>query len=215
MTKNKIWLVIGSVLLGFFLLEAGLKLLNYPYVGCESVDSVSECRSGQFDSELGWSYKKYNSTIGEGVEYIINNEGYRTDNVDNKTDFSKPIILVVGNSVIFGHGINFKDTFGYKLQNKLENKFQVINMAVQGYGLDQVYLKLRQVMKKYKPKYVIMDFIDDYDNRNVNRDRRSLYPCNKFSGTKPLFSNKNNELVLKYIPVKYEEYDFPRIRLVW
>lgn len=215
MLTKRIFLIVIGILISLIILEVGLNLLNYPYVGCDSITSVSEKRLGKYDPNLGWGYKEYNSNIENGIEYIFNEEGYRSDNKDSKTDFSKPIVIIVGNSVIFGHGINFNETFGYRLQSKLGDKYQVINMAVQGYGLDQVYIKLEKVIKKYKPKFVITDFIDDYDVRNGNRDRRTLFRCASFSATKPQFSLSKNGLVLRYLPVKYEKYDSPKIRLVW
>lgn len=212
---KKLIVLVCAIGFGLVLVEVVLRIVNYPYIGCDSIDEVSECRSGRFDPELGWSYKNNNTSNVENAVYIINEEGYRVGNIQDKTDFSKKIVLIVGNSVIFGHGINYIETFGYKLSQRLGDGYQVINMAVQGYGLDQAYIRLKQVMEIYNPSHVIVDFIDDYDSRNANRDRRSLFPCNVFSGTKPVFSIIDNELVLKYKPVKYENYDSPKILLLW
>lgn len=215
MSVKKVSLFFLASLFGLVLIEILLRGLNYPYLGCKDVIDFSEFSMGQFDSELGWSYKRHFTGFGaDGIVYIFNDEGYRTDNQNTKTDFSKPIILIVGNSAIFGDGVNYVETFGYKLQNRLNNKYEVINMAVQGYGLDQAYLRLKQIIAVYKPKYVILDFIEDYDNRNINRDRRSFTACVRASGSKPLFWIQDKKLFLKYKPEKLASYDSPRIRLV-
>jgi hypothetical protein len=196
-------------------IEVVLRVFNYPYTGCKDIESPPENILGQYDPKLGWAYKPNSSTvIYNHTRYTFNADGYRSESIDSRTDFSKPIILIVGDSTLFGQDLNYTDTFGYKLQQKLNDSYQVLNFAVQGYGLDQAYLKLQQLMNKYKPVYVITDLIDDQDNRNAVRDRGSIIPCLKFRGTKPAFSINNNILVLSHKPEPYEIYNNPRIRLV-
>jgi hypothetical protein len=211
---GKILLIIFGIVLALISIEIILRVLNYPYIGCKNIDEASEYSIGRYDSDLGWGYTPHSSILWNNIRYTFNSEGYRSDSIDSRTDFSKPIILVVGDSSLFGHDLNYTDTFSYKLQNRLNDSYQVINFAVQGFGLDQIYLRLQQVMDIYKPVFVITDLIDDQDNRNINRDRRYLIPCLKIRGTKPVFSLQNNSLVLLHRPEPYETYDNPRIRLV-
>ncbi len=220
LTMNNLTMVI-KVLLSFlsaiftlFIVENILSLINYPQIGCNKISDVSETKIAQFDPLLGWSYIPSRSTGSDyGAYYTFNKEGYRTGNVNYSTDFSKPIILIIGDSMLFGHGLNFEDTFGYKLKDRLQNRYEVINFAVQAYGTDQMYLMLQRIFPIYRPKIVIMDFVSEHISRNVSRDRREFYRCSKFIGTKPRFSMIGNELKLVHKPQLYKTYDNPRILL--
>ena len=196
-------------------IELALRLLNYPYIGCKSLQSADEYRTGQFDPVVGWRYIPSRATAFGGKTYTFNAEGYRTDSIEDSTDFSKPRILIVGSSFLFGHELDFKETFGYKLATRLGNRYEVINDAVQGYGLDQTYLQLVTLMPRYSPTAVIVDIHEDQDYRNVNRDRRALFPCMQFAGTKPTFAVSNGKLTQTHSPERFETYDTPRLRLLW
>lgn len=215
--RKIVWLfpIIG-IFFGLLLTEMLLQLSGYPYMGCMRVEDISEYRIGRFDPTLGWTYSApHSTTLDEHVTYAFNKEGYRTQDIYRVTDFSKPRILIVGDSFLFGDGLNFEDTFGAHLERLLGHKYEVLNFAVQGYGLDQAYLRLRQLMPIYKPEFVIVDIHEDQDYRNANRDRRALFSCSRFSGTKPVFSIRNNQLTQIYAPERFETYDVPKLRLVW
>lgn len=186
-------------------MEGFLRLVGYPRVNCPELESAFETI---YDSQLGWAYKplqKYTKKFG-GV-YIINSEGYRAESIFQKTDFTKPIILLVGDSFLFGHGLNFNETFGYKLQQLLGDKYEVINYSVQGYGTDQIYLLTQKLLKTYHPVAVITDYIPDHDLRNVTRDVRNLNRCVAFVATKPLFVSINGKPKQVAYPITYQEYD--------
>lgn len=211
----KLLLSLLSVIFSLFIAEKILFSVNYPQTGCNEITDVSETRIAKFNPQLGWSYIPSNSTQGDyGVYYNFNKEGYRAETVDYVTDFSKPIILVIGDSMLFGHGLDFKDTFGYKLKERLQDKYEVINFAVQAFGTDQMYLMLQRVFPIYKPKIVIIDFLPEHISRNVSRDRREFYRCSRFIGTKPTFSIAGNKLKLDYRPQPYGLYDNPRVLLL-
>ncbi len=216
MAKKPIALLIVGVVVGLLSAEVTLRFLHYPYIGCKTVDGVTESKTGRFDPITGWSYVPSKSTVVDGVTYTFNGEGYRAEDIQDATDFTKPIIIIIGDSTLFGDGLNFRDTFGYKLQQKVGDRYEVVNLAVQGYGLDQAYLRLQQVIPKYRPTFVILDFIEDQDYRDANEDRRALLPCFTTSGTKPLFTvGDQNALVQLRKPERFATYDNPRLRLVW
>lgn len=215
MTK-KLLIVCASVVVGLIGAEIGLRILNYPYIGCKAITGVTEAKSGRYDPVLGWLYIPASSTTIHGITYTFNAEGYRTEHTSDRTDFSKPIMLLVGDSTLFGDGLNFTDTFSYQLQKRLADRYTVLNFSVQGYGLDQIYLRLQEVMRLYHPQYVIMDVIEDQDYRDSVSDRRYFFPCNVTSGTKPLFvQNAEGKPVQIVRPATLAAYDTPRLRLVW
>jgi len=208
-------LALLSILLVTFNIEIFLRIINYPWQGCNQIIPVNETPIAQFDQDLGWSLIPNRTTKADGALYIVNREGYRAPSANYTTDFSKPIILIVGDSMLFGHGLNFEDTFGHKLKHSLNNHYEVINFAVGGYGTDQMYLMLKRVFPKYRPSIVIMDTFTDHDSRNAQRDRRefSNLRCIRMIGTKPQFLLNDNILELKYKPELYSSYDSPRILL--
>lgn len=202
--------------IGLFAAEGILRVLNYPYIGCKDLDDVSEYQIGEYDSDLGWRYihPYTTTTLWDSKTYTFNAGGYRSNGKDEDIDQSKPNIFIIGDSFLFGHGLNFEETFGYKLQQRLGNRYNVLNFAVQGYGLDQTYLQLKKIFPRYTPEYVIIDIHEDQDYRNANWDRRSLFPCSRFIGTKPMFVVKNGMLTLVHRPEKFETFDSPRLKLL-
>lgn len=215
--SSKLFLSLIAIIFSLVAVEGILRYINYPQDGCSSISEVSETKFAKFDQQLGWSYISSSSSVGDyGVHYNFNKEGYRAETIDYATDFSKPIILIIGDSILFGHGLGFKDTFGYKLKERLQNKYEVINFAVQAYGTDQMYLMLQRVFSIYRPKIVILDFIGEHVLRNVSRDRREFYKCSRFIATKPLFSfiSPGDGLRLVYRPQVYRFYDNPRVLLL-
>ena len=199
------------IFISLFTAESYLIAVGYPENKCKTHPLSSEKPLAEFNPVLGWSYFRNRTLKNDGTFYVFNKEGYRTTSESSQTDFSKPIILIIGDSMLFGHGITFKQTFGYKLNQALENKYEILNFAVQGYGTDQMFLLLKQLFPIYKPKVVIADYIDEHLMRNVNSDRREIIPCMKFIGTKPLFEIKNGKPILKHKPMLYKVYDRPLI----
>src|SRR3989338_11433191 len=200
------------IFISLFTAESYLIAVGYPENKCKTHPLSSEKPLAEFNPVLGCSYFRNRTLKNDGTFYVFNKEGYRTTSESSQTDFSKPIILIIGDSMLFGHGITFKQTFGYKLNQALENKYEILNFAVQGYGTDQMFLLLKQLFPIYKPKVVIADYIDEHLMRNVNSDRREIIPCMKFIGTKPLFKFDKGKLKLIHKPMLYSNYDTP---LLW
>jgi hypothetical protein len=195
--------------------EALLRTLDYPYIGCKKVNETVEHTIGKYDPVTGWGYRPHSTTRYGSIVYTFSRGGYRSLGTDDRPDAKKPRILIVGDSSLFGHELNFTDTVGYKLGLRLDGAYEILNFAVQGFGLDQAYLRLQEVMDRYKPTYVIFDLIEDQDNRHVNRDRRILAPCLRLRGTKPVFTLRNSELFLMHRAEPFHQFDTPRLRLIW
>lgn len=93
----------------------------------------------KFDMELGWVNLPNAKTIYRGNIYTTNSHGFRSAEIDP----SKDHILILGDSVAYGSGVNDDETVSYFLSKKLQ-QFQVLNLAVMGYGIDQYYLTLKK-----------------------------------------------------------------------
>src|SRR5688572_12039087 len=184
--KLKIFLVlIFSIVFSFIGVEFFLRKINYPSHACEEMDKPEETDFGQFDPLLGWSYIPYQQGNADYEKtYVFAREGFRASNKEDVSDPTKPKVLIIGDSILFGHGLSYEETIGAKLQKELPD-YQVLNFAVQGYGTDQMYLLSQKLIEQYKPKVIISDYIYDHDSRNLNEDRRDFFACTEYSGTKP------------------------------
>jgi lysophospholipase L1-like esterase len=91
-----------------------------------------------FDKELGYTLIPNFSLSGDknnlypGVDIHTNSLGLRSPEID-----SRPAILIVGDSVAFGYGVQGDRTFARELARLFGNKFQVINAGVPGYNFSQ------------------------------------------------------------------------------
>jgi hypothetical protein len=205
---RKLALVSASLVITLGIAELYLQFIHYPYQNCDQISKPGENKFVRFDEKLGWQYTPYNSGIGDyGATYTFSADGFRSASRSATIDPLKPTILLVGGSVLFGHGLPFEDTFGAKLDKQLEKKYNILNFAVQGYGTDQAYVILQELLPKYKPKFVIANIIEDNILRNVNIDRRRLVPCSIFMGTKPAFEIRNGSLVQISYPIPLQTYD--------
>ncbi len=117
----------------------------------------------QFDPVLGWDLKpnarvaipRWNNRL-----LTSNSQGIRgsRDVVPGKS--AKTRILALGDSFTFGECVLDDQTFSSYLENTLANT-EVINMAVHGYGTDQILLKLLREGPRYRPDIVLLGWFDD------------------------------------------------------
>jgi hypothetical protein len=74
----------------------------------------------------------------DGIEYRYNNLGYRS-NFDYTDELqNKKVILCLGDSDLFGAGIEYKDIWSTQLQELLGNEYTVMNMGIQGASADAI-----------------------------------------------------------------------------
>jgi hypothetical protein len=102
-----------------------------------------------------------------GVPVHINNLGFR-DTRDYALDKGPHTfrILVLGDSVTFGHGSVYEHTYPYLLEQRLkawkpEVDWQVWNLGVPGYNTSQELTTLARFGASYRPDLVIVGFYDN------------------------------------------------------
>lgn len=84
------------------------------------------------------------------VDYKINSLGLRDNEIKSKKEPGKKRVLILGDSVTEGHGVNYEETYVYILKKKLEQEnWEVINAGTQGAGLAYQALNL--------PRYFQLD----------------------------------------------------------
>ena len=138
----------------------------------------------------GWTLKKNKKTQYEGHSYTTNNVGHRSlkNYVTRPTAFK---VLVIGDSFSFGSDADDSSIWPTQLE-KLSAKLQVINLAVGGYGIDQMWITLDEEFDTYKPDLVIFAIYGD----DFHRTRLDF-----FDFRKPYFSIVDKSLVRHGTPI--------------
>ncbi len=129
----------------------------------------------QFDPELGWSAIANKTSEEEGIIYTTNSFGFRSEAVDA----SKKQILVLGDSVVWGQGVQDNETVTAYLKNHFP-EYQTLNMGVSGYGIDQYYLQLKRHINKLNPNIIIVVIFTGNDWGDFTSDTH-------YGKSKPLF----------------------------
>jgi hypothetical protein len=122
------------------------------------------------------------STVLQGggaklIHYHIDAWSNRVAGEFSTIDPALPTLVVTGESIAFGHGLEYEDTFAAILGERMG--LQVVNVSCGGYGSDQAYLRLMDVLYRLEhPVAVVTVFLpvqlgrglQDYRPRLVLRD---------------------------------------------
>jgi hypothetical protein len=137
-----------------------------------------EFRIGKPDARYGWVLLPRRTTVlhlkhWRPVRYTVDAWGDRAGSVDHVPDLSRPTILVAGESVAMGHGLEYADTLAGVLERDLG--MQVVNVAVGGYGTDQAALRALDMLARLQhPVAVVQTFLPVQLQRNVQDYRPRL-----------------------------------------
>jgi hypothetical protein len=157
----------------------------------------------EFDAQLGWKLRP-----GLRTDMVTTNSaGMRADRefpVERQPGRRR--LLLVGDSFTFGSDVRDSETFAAILARGALRDWDVMNLAVPGYGTDQQILMLEQVGLRYRPDVVILGFFVRDFSRNTLWFR---------SYAKPLFTPAAGDadaLELTRVPVPSPELLFEEYR---
>jgi hypothetical protein len=145
------------------------------------------CEICRFDPELGWDNDPGKTVGNKKVTYTTNSLGMRSEEVDS----SKGHILVVGDSVAFGLGVNNRETVSYYLgeeENISTLEYQVLNLGVSGWGIGQYYLNLKKNIDNLNPKMIVLIIYVSNDLDDTRKDHH-------YGISKPMFYYQNGRLI--------------------
>ena len=196
--------MIGGLIVGFFLVELGLRLAQISYPNFYIYD---EHRGGALRPRAeGWWRK-------EGEAYIrINSDGLRDHEHAKQRPANGFRVAVLGDSYAEALQLPIEYAFWSVLGRELEKckqlsdrQIEVINFGVAGYGTAQELMTLRHRVWVYQPDMVLLAFLPGNDIRNNSRALEG-------DPMRPYFVLKQGDLVLDDSYLQSAAY---RLRQSW
>lgn len=142
--------------------------------------TISQLPLYTIHSTRGWTLKPNVRLFESGIHISTNERGVRSATPYIR-DGHKTQVLIVGDSFTFGNGLDDRMTWAQILEDKLPHS-QVINLGVDGYGIGQMLITLRETVREYRPHIVVCAFIDDDLGRNLLNFRDYKKPKFELSG---------------------------------
>ena len=140
------------------------------------------------DPLLGWSYIPSRSETDPEYAwrpaYVIDSHGYRVAARGPALDLTAPSILFVGESIMFGKGLNWHDTVAGKVQAL--SGIQSVNLAVNAYSIGQDFLHLKRELPKFRrPVAVVILFSPSLMVRELDRNRPRMDAAGRWHRASP------------------------------
>lgn len=129
------------------------------------------------DPKIIYDFIPSSSAIVEWRRVVINRDGYRGKMIQKKKPEGTLRIIGIGDSVMFGWGVEESECFLEKLQGLLARHYgqynwEILNTAVPGYNAVMEVNALARKGLEYEPDVVIYNFIgNDIDLPNFIRGR--------------------------------------------
>ena len=152
------------------------------------------------DPELGWTVGADRATP-DGL-YYSSAEGIRSAGPGVAFGNRRPPVRValIGDSYTFSMDVPFEDSWGDRLEQLLGRDVQILNFGVDGYGLDQAWLRYRRDVRSWRPDIVLLGLIQHDVQRTV-----AVYPFLSFGWdypfAKPRFALVGDGLRLLNMPL--------------
>lgn len=152
----------------------------------------------QYDETYGWAHKpgergRFDS-FGFETAVRINSHGYRGPErvFERRPGVRRAIVL--GDSFVWGFGVEEEQTFENLLEQSLPSKTEIINLGVSGYSTDQELLVYRNHGRKYQSDLVVLVVA-------TNDVAMNVLPVAYLVYGKPVFRRAGGQLVVTNQPV--------------
>jgi len=165
----------SAAALGLLLVaESGLRSFG-ARPGASAADGFT--RAHRHSESLGWVPRADFAYAERGVSYTLNAAGHRGAAYGPERRPGVGRVVLLGDSLTYGYGVGDDQTFAH-LVDAARADVEVVNLGVQGYGLDQSLIMLEERGVAYRPDVVVLavctgnDFLDDvspvflYDGRH-------------------------------------------------
>lgn len=182
--------------------------MKYRYIVNETLSTDSELYT--FSDYLPYEHRKNiditltDRLYGFSQHVKIDNNGLR---YHKKASNSIPI-MVLGDSVTFGIGVDDDDTYPAHLQDLSSNRFEVFNCGVSGWGPAEYYLAFKKTFPELRQKLVIVGLflendIHDMDNAVWAGKENGMLPSGQLK-RKDVFIDEKNHLRTTKLLYKFQ-----------
>ena len=167
-------------------LEYGLRVAEPRYLDRDGGALV-------YSEDYGWKLRAGFRGVFHGAFTTINAGEFRGPSHPLEKPAGRTRIVMLGDSITFGHGVRDAETFSALLESRA-GRFDVVNLSVEGYGTDQELLRLEREGLRYAPDVVILNvcLTNDVVNNELTTDQQD--PEERIP--KPYFSLEGGELRL-------------------
>jgi hypothetical protein len=159
-------------------------------------DAVTKHRIDRHHPLLGWTMLENLAGVPLNGRPVHSNSAGMRGRREYPLEPGEPLrIVALGDSFTFGQCVGDEETFAARLEQRIAPG-EVLNLAVHGYGHDQMLLRLREQGLAYRPDWILLGFFNADVDRNQLRFRDYW---------KPRFDLRGDELVLGHVPVPSPE----------
>jgi len=165
---KKVLLSLSSIILLLLVIEL-VSRISYPVYSNYNTEMWRYSRELKIKSRyplLSHEHAPNSEALLYGVNISINSKGWRGDEFDSKKENATYRILMVGDSITLGWGIEENATFSKIIEEKLNenrplddfNEYEVINMGVGNYNTQMEYAVLKEKGINYDPNLIIVNY---------------------------------------------------------
>ncbi len=119
-------------------------------------------------------------------------------------------VAAVGDSFTFGLEVSYEQTWAHHLELLLGRDVQVLNFGVDGYGVDQSYLRYERDVVPWRPDVVILAVIGDDLRRSMGVYGFLTFPGGEIPFPKPRFVLRDGRAELLAAALPSPEFVFSR-----
>ena len=146
------------------------------------------------DDLLGWA-PGANRRSADGL-YSSSAEGLRSSRpgISYAANSARRRVAIIGDSYTYGLEVPFEDSWGAALEKALGDEVTVLNFGVNGYGVDQAYLRYERDGRPWRPDVAIFGFIEDDLYRSLSVYSFVTFPEWDLPFSKPRFVRNGGRL---------------------
>jgi len=202
-TTRAALLLAAAVALALLLVEGLLRIVHVPAIEIHrrAAARAESTAFFEYDAGLGWRGRPNTQGLLSGWEFTnaarLNARGFRDAEADVVKRPGVFRIVLLGDSITWGHGVGQTERYGDLLAEELRRRglaVEVVNLAVSGYGTDQELLLWEQEGRRYCADLVLLGL---YEN-----DVRENALASQGRHPKPYFRlSAGGALVLENVPV--------------
>jgi hypothetical protein len=171
-----LWLgTIVALVAAALVAEATLRIAHLTWR--ESGYAGYEMKVGHGDPRYGWIAEASRVTrltmAGRPYTYAVGPGGLRARGPHDQPDLDRPALVVTGESIASGYGLDYDETFAAHCGHDLG--LEVVDVAEGGYGFDQAYLRVTDMLPRIRhPVALVTVFVPNQLGRSLRDDRPRL-----------------------------------------